>query len=676
MVSFPSVGTVSPNSSGGSTTLTTSGQSVTGGAYIYVYVAMYGSSLSAPTSIADNQSGTYNLLVSGNNGQLFLWLYRRAGPVSTASSFSITVTPSTSSVPILINSIEVQYDGGIDALSTIHSGTGTSETSYVTTTIANDLVLFFGADNTGTFVNYGTGQTAITAPSPQSNITGWGSYQTQSSAGTASSSRTISASKAWIAINLAITPQNQWSGLAGKPFITVSAIGLTSSPASTIANNGADYGPDTPSTATSGIQEAINSLPSSGGTVFCIGGAYSISAALYNTGNSQTIIFAPGTTVTFATGTLPLTTGAGAPVLIMIGALNNTSSHYPSGSTNFSHCKWSGYGATIIIPSGYQYYNSHVNVFGLIQAGHYEGSSIVPMEDLVVEGFSIQNVPSVAVYIGCENYDSSMGYANQLASVRVTDISATWSANSILAFGIIVQGGVRAVLIEDCIMDTSSVASGQMASNCLIRANSGYAEQVRVSRCTFINNTQGNSVEIQANNSSIATTLRRDLQEVLLEDCIFDSGSSTVQGSGSGGAYIDDNNGGTTLGLLYNIEFRRCQFVNSGVTYLATTSMTGPFPGYVRFTDGSLPGSASGSFPNRAPGDGGWSLATVPNGTAYENPYAFDVRLLISGGSVSSIEVNGVVTGLLSGVFVLRVADAITIAYTSGSPPTVTIQSQ
>lgn len=44
------------------------------------------------------------------------------------------------------------------------------------------------------------------------------------------------------------------------PFVTVSPIGLGSAGV-TQPNNGADYGPDTAGTATSGIQEAINGLP-------------------------------------------------------------------------------------------------------------------------------------------------------------------------------------------------------------------------------------------------------------------------------------------------------------------------------------------------------------------------------------------------------------------------------
>lgn len=59
-----------------------------------------------------------------------------------------------------------------------------------------------------------------------------------------------------------------WKNILGKTAITVSPIGLGTSGV-TIANNGADYGPDTPGTTTSGIQEALNAVSAlGGGTVY------------------------------------------------------------------------------------------------------------------------------------------------------------------------------------------------------------------------------------------------------------------------------------------------------------------------------------------------------------------------------------------------------------------------
>src|ERR1700733_9988306 len=73
-----------------------------------------------------------------------------------------------------------------------------------------------------------------------------------------------------------------------KPFILVTPNGPT---------DGGDYGPNTPGTSTSGIQEAINALPSSGGAIFVAanpGSSYVLSAALTSNGRSNVILEGAG----------------------------------------------------------------------------------------------------------------------------------------------------------------------------------------------------------------------------------------------------------------------------------------------------------------------------------------------------------------------------------------------
>ena len=68
-----------------------------------------------------------------------------------------------------------------------------------------------------------------------------------------------------------LPPNAAWQALNGKPSVTVSPIGLSTAGV-TQRNNGADYGPDTPSTTTSGIQEAINYVYANAVTVSVTGG--------------------------------------------------------------------------------------------------------------------------------------------------------------------------------------------------------------------------------------------------------------------------------------------------------------------------------------------------------------------------------------------------------------------
>lgn len=57
---------------------------------------------------------------------------------------------------------------------------------------------------------------------------------------------------------------------------------------------------------------------------------------------------------------------------------------------------------------------------------------------------------------------------------------------------------------------------------------------------------------------------------------------------------------------------------------------------------------------------------TIPaSGTALTNPFPFTVRVFVSGGTVSAIAINGTSTGLTSGEFVLAPGDSITLTYTA-----------
>jgi len=63
------------------------------------------------------------------------------------------------------------------------------------------------------------------------------------------------------------------------------------------------------------------------------------------------------------------------------------------------------------------------------------------------------------------------------------------------------------------------------------------------------------------------------------------------------------------------------------------------------------------------------STPTVPASPATFGPYSYRALLVITGGTVSSIALRGLATGLTSGSFVLEVGDTLVITYTS--TPTV-----
>ena len=74
-------------------------------------------------------------------------------------------------------------------------------------------------------------------------------------------------------------PATSLSQLAGVPWVTVSPIGSSTSGV-TLKNNGANYGPDTPGTTTCGIQEAINSLSVTTGTVILLPGSFAVTSTV------------------------------------------------------------------------------------------------------------------------------------------------------------------------------------------------------------------------------------------------------------------------------------------------------------------------------------------------------------------------------------------------------------
>jgi len=113
-------------------------------------------------------------------------------------------------------------------------------------------------------------------------------------------------------------PATSLSQLAGVPYLTVSPIGSSTSGV-TLKNNGADYGPDTPGTTTSGIVEALtagasNGLPIKGIPVanFYISTLIDLSA-IYPTGAVNRLIMDFSNCVIQPTANLSVVVNAGCP---------------------------------------------------------------------------------------------------------------------------------------------------------------------------------------------------------------------------------------------------------------------------------------------------------------------------------------------------------------------------
>lgn len=450
-----------------------------------------------------------------------------------------------------------------------------------------------------------------------------------------------------------------WATLSGKPFVTVSPTGGGTPP-----NNGADYGPDTllnnvgpGKTVTSGIQEAIMALPSTGGTVYCLAGAFAISASLFNTGNYQVVQFSAGAILEFSSSGTYVSTDFAGDTDVLVGTQRTPT------ELNFHDCYWLGNG-TQILGSGL----SSEYVF----AAQHSASSVDAVGyKLVVEGFTISNVGNSAFIIGANNYSGGVTYSQQIRQVRFSRISATWKSGTSGA-GLVIEGSAREILIEDITLDTSAMESNTY-NNCFIRGASGDTEDVVIARSTFIQEPHnGNVFQVSANTGTDNPTQPRYVFNVRFEDCVFDSGSATVSYKNAGGGWIADNNSGSSHpGFVYNVEFCRCEFLYVGITFQSSGTGSSQF-GYLRFSEGSIPSGFSGSLLGRGPGDPGTTLS-LTSGVAYTNQDGFEERIIISGGGVTSISLNNQGTGVLSGAFVLRDGDSLTVIW-SGSPPTVMLK--
>ena len=695
---FTSVGHTSPTGSGTTSTLTVhSGDSI----YVFIgYAAIVSGNNVSVTGVSDGSGNTYKRAAGIRNvgtsiyPAIDVWYVDN---VPANSSIQVTVTFSHNTF-FTVSAIEVTGSnpgGSLDGatVGVVGASFPTSSPSSmdpITTVNPNDLVIACVCFQRGVgTVSSGGGFTlssAIDVIGPGSGDTGIeGFYDDVASPGSVDSKLHGTTSGfpyavCTVAIRLAFGV-SEWSGLSGRPYLSVSAKGIANS-LSLIFNDGADFGPDTPGTSTSGIQEALNFL-TAGGTVHCRNGAYSVSSPLINTSSNQDVIFEPGAVITFASGTTPLTSNWGRAALIVVGTNNGTS---PATYVNYSHCRWIGYGVTINASlAGASAGNGGAAVFGVLQAGLVEGTSITPGEDIEIAGFTLQNVPSTAVIIAVENYTNITAlshpvYSYQIGNVRVSRITANWPVSGTgSVFGLVVSGSARAVAFEDCVMDASQVGSANARSVLFIDASAGEAQEIRVSRCTFKCGQVGNSFELQGNTYVVGTSAqKKSLHEVLIEDCIFDSGASTVKYSGGGGGLIDDNGAtpvANTPGYVYNVEFRRCYFVNAGVTTKTQGDGTSQF-GYLRFTDGSAPGGFAGTpLLGRGPADPGIT-PTVTSGVNVTNTYGFPVRLIVNPNTATglSVSINSISAGSSGGTFVIREGDTYNISWSTGTP-TVTVQA-
>jgi hypothetical protein len=468
-------------------------------------------------------------------------------------------------------------------------------------------------------------------------------------------------------------------------------------------NDGGDFGSKTPSTATNGIQEALNQISSSGGTVYICTGAYYLSKGVVNTGSNQVVLFEAGVVLNFTSTAAPINSTDLGQVWLGIA-----SSYNDSSKVNFAHIYWFGNGCEIGNLPDLSSSGEFPTVFGLMQYGQYDGFSGNAGEDFIVDGFQIPSLPvnQLVWALGVDHFttipETSAGLALKIRNVRLSRLFAVMSSSTPQSPPSapemnVLQGAWHNVEISDCAMDASPQAGNYGdAGTLFVRANAGDSEQLAVRRCFFRGIANGEVVELQGCSTSKNVSTPRTCQDLYLEDCTVDSGGEFLASA----IYINDanypgtNTPNNQAGAILNIEFRRCTFINCGVTLNdQLASVSGNIQrqnrfGYIRFVDcfdgsggvSQFPqissayfGALAGRYPmtqgTTPPSSNFTTVNTGVSSFTYVNDDAIDEIVAIWGGSsivVTWNSVGGPIAGG-TGTYRLRPGDSITVTYSE--PP-------
>lgn len=486
------------------------------------------------------------------------------------------------------------------------------------------------------------------------------------------------------------------SNLNLSTVFTVSPIGLNhNNPGGVVAlNNGADFGPDTPSTSTGGLQEALAAI-SGGGTVVDIGGGgaaypYYLTESVLGTGSGQTLIFNPGSCIQLVFND--------SSSFNAYGALQPCTNGNSTSPANYSRVRWLGNGVTV---NGGNPTNQMANPNCIMYIGgiqpNYNASdpptygTVPGSRDVLVDGFQFTNVGvATTVFCGGSMAGSSWGGTNPPidSCLRSTVVRRLYASNSTGSDTALDQacfwmtGAAHYIRIEDSVFDQSGQPNLSQPVSCFVRSNHGATSNVTFDRCYVAAASNSNSAEAfefqggdnaaQAANSSPNWAIT---QFIAVRDCWANTGFT----------FVDDDFGASSLQIYVNcIEFLRTRFYNNLSAPVTAaiefgSSSTGPFPfGYVRFTDCDLSAFAAGGWSSfatssltaRSPGSA-VSLNSVfsSSGFTYYNVDGNDEVIVVDNtGSGVSVMINAVQVSNTSGAFFLRTGHFIKVSWGSTKP--------
>jgi hypothetical protein len=433
----------------------------------------------------------------------------------------------------------------------------------------------------------------------------------------------------------------EWVELFSAPTTTVSPTGLVQGQA---PNNGANFGPDTRATTTSGIQEALDAAAAAGGgRVLCLVGVYSVSSPLVFAGANVTLEFEPGCSLTFAngiTGTKAGTWYSGIGAITPTGLIWMGSN--PSSGATYSHQHLVGNGLQVNFgsndPAGGQQDGITIMFPGQASSPAFTGS----VSDISVEGVIGVGGVFQFLHVVQDNFNkTNVPYPTFPRFLLLKDIEFTANTQSNLNNSggsvLYLVGGIES-RVEGCRIDCSAMPTSFDYDPINLSGTAGEVFHWYIARSYFRGNgASGQCGEFQG--VAVNTRASDGLHDCVLEQCTFDSGAASgAPLAGSSGLYIDDAvNNSTTDAFVSGLEFRRCIFINTGC-------------------------SLSFAYQSVSVGTSPWT---------YTNNSRATQLLSVSGGTVSSVTVNGSATGQTSGLFLLKPTDTVTVTYSSA--PTASV---
>jgi len=452
--------------------------------------------------------------------------------------------------------------------------------------------------------------------------------------------------------------------------VTVSPVGIANTLGVRVANDGADFGPDTAGTETGGLQEALNAI-SGGGMVAVTGcGTITLKKSIIATGNGQTVSFNASTS-TVASGGGTTITGTGCQTINLTpGSPYNSGGvflpFYDGVSHNYSQIRWFGNGVTVNVnkvPSSAFYAVFDCRNVAYAIAGTMTSQS-------VVDGFNVVGVMGTGVaLIGTLSTVSGVSPTptdQTIHEVVLSNLSIAYDATAPGSpTGIYIGGNARQILVEHCVVDQRLASLITDADAFFVTSDHGASvRHLAVRDCLFfayplLSFPYNHPFELQGSTFQSGVTT----EYISFADSEFVNGQSL----------IDDHNITAYSSYIDNVEFLRCRFSGSTVKFYGQAPPNpiffGPvssnYPlGYIRFVDCNLGGTS-------------WTTPTTPTsfstGTlAYRSPgQCLDISSLFPGSYTNGEYQTGVTDG---SVPEYGVSDQM-ITVSGGTGVTITIDS-